>query len=58
MCIELREQGFNVCRYRILQKMKVLLLAAKRPGRHRYTRGEKPAVVADNLLNLQFNPEI
>ncbi len=53
MCIELREQGFNVGRYRV----KNLLLVAKRPGRHRYPRGGKPAVVADNLLNRQFNPE-
>ncbi|HBI6269188.1 TPA: DDE-type integrase/transposase/recombinase [Serratia marcescens] len=37
--------------------MKTLLLVAKRPGRHRYPRGGKPAVVADNLLNRQFNPE-
>nr|WP_237734005.1 IS3 family transposase [Serratia fonticola] len=57
MYIELREQGFNVGRYRIRQIMKTLLLVAKRPGRHRYPRGEKPVVVADNLLNRQFNPE-
>ncbi|WP_152529970.1 IS3 family transposase [Serratia fonticola] len=56
MCIELREQGFNVGRYRVRQVMKALLLVAKRPGRHRYQRGGKPAVVADNLLNRQFNP--
>ncbi len=57
MCIELREQGFNVGRYRVRQIMKTLLLVAKRPGRHRYPRGGKPAVVAANLLNRQFNPE-
>ncbi|EOW7153544.1 TPA: IS3 family transposase [Yersinia enterocolitica] len=57
MCIELREQGFNVGRYRVRQIMKNLLLVAKRPGRHRYPRGGKPAVVAANLLNRQFNPE-
>lgn len=57
MCIELREQGFNVGRYRVRQVMKALLLVAKRPGRHRYPHGGKPAVVADNLLNRQFNPE-
>lgn len=50
MCIELREQGFNVGRYRVRQIMKNLLLVAKRPGRHRYTRGGKPAVIAANLL--------
>ena len=57
MCIELREQGFNVGRYRVRQIMKTLMLVAKRPGRHRYPRGGKPAVVAANLLNRQFNPE-
>jgi putative transposase len=57
MCIELREQGFNVGRYRVRQIMKSLSLVAKRPGRHRYPRGGKPAVVAANLLNRQFNPE-
>lgn len=31
--------------------MKALLLAAKRPGRHRYPRGGKPTVAAVNLLN-------
>jgi len=35
--------------------MKTLLLVAKRPGRHRYPRGGKPAVVATNLL-LIFEP--
>jgi putative transposase len=34
ICIELREQGFNVGRYRVRQIMKTLLLVAKRPGRH------------------------
>lgn len=57
MCIQLREQGFNVGRYRVRQIMKTLMLVAKRPGRHRYPRGGKPAVVAANLLNRQFNPE-
>ncbi|WP_145488611.1 IS3 family transposase [Yersinia aleksiciae] len=56
MCIELREQGFNVGRYRVRQIMKSLSLVVKRPGRHRYPRGGKPAVVAVNLLNRQFNP--
>jgi putative transposase len=37
--------------------MKTLLLVAKRPGRHRYPRGGKPAFVAAKLLNRQFNPE-
>ncbi|WP_422399018.1 hypothetical protein [Yersinia intermedia] len=54
MCIELREQGFNVGRYLVRQIMKTLLLVAKRPGRHRYPCGGKPAVVAANLLNRQF----
>ncbi|CQH44160.1 TPA: IS3 family transposase [Yersinia enterocolitica] len=57
-CIELREQGFNVGRYRVRQIMKLQLLVAKRPGRHRYPRGGKTTVVAANLLNRQFNPEI
>ncbi|WP_428980716.1 IS3 family transposase [Erwinia billingiae] len=39
MCIELREQGFNVGRYRVRQIMKTLMLVAKRPGCHRYPRG-------------------
>ncbi|NJC99680.1 hypothetical protein EWM58_04960 [Candidatus Erwinia dacicola] len=57
MCIELREQGFNVGRYCVRQIMKTLMLVAKRPGRHYYPRGGKPAVVRANLLNRQFNPE-
>lgn len=57
MCIELREQGFNVGRYRVRQIMKTLLLIAKCPGRYRYSRGGKSAVVAANLLNRQCNPE-
>ena len=43
MCIELREQGFNVGRYPVRQIMKTLMLVAKRPGRHHYPRGGKPA---------------
>lgn len=57
MCIELRVQGFNVGRYRVRQMMKTLMLVAKRPGRHRYPLGGKPAVIAANLLNRQFNPD-
>ncbi|MFJ1228538.1 IS3 family transposase [Yersinia proxima] len=57
MCIELWEQGFNVGRYRVRQMMKTLMFVAKRPGRHRYPRGGKPAVIAANLLNWQFNPD-
>jgi putative transposase len=36
--------------------MKTLLLVLNAPGRHRYPRGGKPAVVAANLLNRQFDP--
>ncbi|WP_407435980.1 hypothetical protein [Lelliottia sp.] len=57
MCIELREQGFKVDRYRVRQITKTLMLVAKRPGRHYSPRGGKPAVVAANLLNRLFNPE-
>ncbi|WP_153376812.1 DDE-type integrase/transposase/recombinase [Rahnella sp. RcJ3] len=47
----------NVGRYRVRQKMKTLMLIAKRAGCHRYPRGGKPGVIAANLLNRQFNPE-
>lgn len=57
MCIALRAQGFNVGRYRARQIMKTLILVAKCPGHHRYPRGGKPALVASDLLNRQFNPE-
>ncbi|MFU2316332.1 IS3 family transposase [Rahnella sp. PCH160] len=49
MCMELREQSFNVGRYRVRQVMRTLMLVAKRPGCHCYPRGGKPAVVAANL---------
>lgn len=42
---------------RIQELEKQVRQLPKRPGRHRYPRGGKPAVVAANLLNRQFNPE-
>ncbi|GLY62745.1 hypothetical protein Pcaca05_36020 [Pectobacterium carotovorum subsp. carotovorum] len=53
MCIKLREQGFNVVRYRVCQITKTLLLVAKRPGRHRYPHDGKPAVVPANILTVK-----
>jgi putative transposase len=56
MCIELREQGFNVGRYCVQQIVKSLLLVSNRPKRHRYRHGGKPGGEVANLLNRQFNP--
>lgn len=57
MCIALRKQGFNAGRYCTCQIIKMLSRVAKRPGRHRYPRNGKPAVVVANHLDQQFTEE-
>jgi len=54
---ELNEQGWDIGRHRVRSLMTALSLVAKRPGRHRYPTGNKPAVVAPNAMNRQFTPE-
>lgn len=50
----LKQQGEAVGRYRAASLMRAANLVSKQLKQHRYQSAEKPAEVADNLLNRQF----
>lgn len=57
LCVELKDQGFTVGRYKVRSLMQSLSLKAKRPKQHRYPKANGIAsTIASNMLNRQFNP--
>jgi len=54
---KLREEGFDIGRYRVQKLMKILGLKVKHKRRFKVTTNSKhPFPVAENILNRQFNP--
>ncbi len=57
LCQKLREEGFNIGRYRTRSIMRKLKLIVKQRQAYKVTTKRKHSdSVADNLLNQQFNP--